>query len=107
VSTTSTWPTADDGTARREFAQRERTLAQYGLTPDDYDRLLTAQGERCAICQAYDPGPDRHTFVVDHDHDTGRVRGLLCGPCNMGLGLLGDHVGSIAAALHYLQHGPL
>jgi len=55
----------------------------YGLTIDSYTALLDKQGERCAICRS----PDRR-LVVDHDHQTGRVRGLLCNRCNNHLGWL-------------------
>ena len=65
---------------------RAKTLAQYGLTPEDYDRMLAAQGGRCAICGTDNPGGQGNRLHVDHDHETGRVRGLLCQGCNARLG---------------------
>lgn len=66
---------------------RKRSLRQrYGITVEDYDRMLEEQGGHCALCPAV-PGVRR--LHVDHDHVTGRVRGLLCLPCN--------------GAVHYLE----
>jgi hypothetical protein len=56
---------------------------KYGITPDDYARRLQAQGGGCAICG--EP-PGEIALHVDHCHETGRVRGLLCFSCNAGLG---------------------
>jgi len=55
---------------------------KYGLTREDHERLMLDQGGRCAMCGA------ESVLVVDHDHDTGVVRGLLCRTCNIGLGWL-------------------
>ena len=57
---------------------------------EDYKRILSEQGGRCAVCGTDKPG-GHGSFHVDHDHETSAVRGLLCGKCNMGLGLLGDN----------------
>jgi hypothetical protein len=58
--------------------------ATYGITPEQYDEMLSAQGGTCAICAA-PPRPSRR-LAVDHDHQTGKIRGLLCGLCNVSLG---------------------
>ena len=52
----------------------------YGLEPGDYERMYKEQGGTCAICQRATGKTKK--LAVDHDHDTGLVRGLLCGPCN-------------------------
>jgi Autographiviridae endonuclease VII len=57
---------------------------QYGLSLDDFAALLSAQGNRCAICRTDDAG-GRGDWHVDHDHETERVRGLLCHRCNVAL----------------------
>jgi len=71
----------------------------YNLTPEGYDALVAAQGGRCAICL------DRAELVVDHDHDTGLVRGLLCPHCNTGLGRFRDCLDSLRRAIDYLRGG--
>ena len=75
----------------------------YGVTLDDYDRMAEQQGHKCAICNSEDPRGNGSRFAVDHDHKTGRVRGLLCGPCNMGIGKLGDDIALLTAAIEYLK----
>ena len=57
------------------------------------------QGGVCAICGAVPP--EDGSFHVDHDHETGRVRGLLCVRCNIGLGQLGDDVEVLSGAIGY------
>lgn len=79
-----------------------RKLAEYGLTPDQFERMLTAQGEACAICE--DSCAER--LCVDHDHATGRVRGLLCKPCNAGLGRFRDSAELLTRAARYISDGP-
>lgn len=74
-------------------------LKNYGLTPEDYEMLLVNQEERCAICGET---PLRGVLYVDHDHETGKVRGLLCGACNSGLGQFRDDPNVLRAAIDYL-----
>jgi len=78
-----------------------KLLRQYGLTFKQYEAMLTACGGRCQICGGE---PNGHGQLhVDHCHETGKVRGLLCGSCNMGLGNLGDNAASLRRALEYLE----
>jgi Recombination endonuclease VII len=80
-------------------ARPEKRLAQvYGLSPQDYDAMLAEQGGVCAICKTR---PDKPLFV-DHSHATGKVRGLLCRPCNFSLGFMRDDPRLTAAATEYL-----
>jgi hypothetical protein len=81
---------------------RERILGKYGLTLVEYNALLAAQGGGCAICKATKSGgPTSDRLNVDHDHDTRRVRGLLCHKCNVGLGHFRD-IQVLHAAIAYL-----
>lgn len=69
----------------------------YGLTLDDYDRMLEAQGGQCVCGVVEDP------LHVDHDHDTGEVRGLLCGSCNRTLGMALDSPERLLVLARYLR----
>ena len=81
----------------------KNVTAKYGLTPDDYWRMSDAQDGKCAICLTrWRTRP----LYIDHDHDTGQVRELLCGRCNTALGQLADDPGSTQRATDYLlRHG--
>lgn len=83
--------------------QRERTFKQrYGLTLADYKDMLVKQGGHCVLCSRT-PEQERYGRLnVDHCHETGRVRGLLCTPCNHALGMLGDNVAGLQKAVEYL-----
>lgn len=77
---------------------------KYGMTEPEVQELLESQGGRCAICnRSIEYGGNKQaSAVVDHDHATGRVRGLLCTPCNRGIGLFGDDPQALIAASMYL-----
>ncbi len=65
---------------------RKGDLAKkYSLTHEQYEAILLAQGGGCAICGSTDPGPRNKNMHIDHNHATGAVRGILCGPCNTAL----------------------
>ena len=79
------WYDANRGKALN--LERERAWRKlYGITGDDYARMLAEQGGGCAICGAKSPGKRARYFAVDHCHVTGTVRGLLCIKCNWRLG---------------------
>lgn len=80
-----TSPTYKDSHRRAVLKHR------YGVTPEWYDETLAAQGGHCALCPATVPGGRGEFFSVDHDHETGRVRALLCHMCNTGLGWYENH----------------
>lgn len=74
----------------------------YGLTAEAYRALWESHDGRCAICGNEPTGQKRH-LSVDHDHDTGKVRGLLCNGCNSALGHLKDDPTRCEAAASYLR----
>ena len=74
---------------------------QYGITQQEFNELVDFQDGLCGIC-----GDELDKINIDHDHDTGMVRGLLCTKCNTGLGHLGDSIDGIKKALHYLNNQP-
>lgn len=76
--------------------------SKYKLTLAEYLRLYVAQTGVCAIC--FDPSREGDRgLVVDHDHETGAVRALLCARCNSAIGLLGDDPGTVSSAMRYLE----
>lgn len=84
-----------NGGARKYHMKR-----RYGITLEDFDALLAKQGFLCPICLK------RPAVHVDHDHATGRVRGILCEMCNGGLGQFRDNPRTIESAIEYLErHG--
>lgn len=90
---------------REDQADRHRvyTLAKYGLGAEDYAALERSQDGRCAICRTNEPGSRSGVWHVDHCHETGAVRGLLCTGCNTGLGIFRDDRDRLAAAIKYLE----
>jgi hypothetical protein len=83
---------------------RSFRLRLYGLTLERYDEMLEEQDHRCAICGGDGERVDgRAPLVVDHDHETNRVRALLCNGCNAGLGMFGDDPERLRATADYLE----
>jgi hypothetical protein len=74
---------------------------EYGLAPDEITLLLSV--DRCAICKHAWGETRAAQPVIDHDHKTGRVRGVICGGCNLGLGKFGDDPARLSAAATYLR----
>lgn len=96
---------------RARYAERGRLpchtaakLKKYGLSLEQYEEMLKRQRGVCAVCGHV--CATGKILSVDHDHDTGRVRGLLCNSCNLGIGQLGDSLDRLRAATAYLEsHG--
>jgi len=85
----------------RERANRYRR--DYGINLADYDSILKFQNGGCAICGRT---PKNRRLDVDHDHQNGKVRGLLCALCNRGLGYFFSHAVTVAKAAQYLAETP-
>lgn len=77
-------------------------MMPHGLTKVQFDEMLISQAGVCAICYK---GNGRKRLVIDHDHETGQVRGLLCSLCNTGIGMMKDDVGNLNSAIKYLSRG--
>lgn len=85
---------------------KRRSLKAYGLTPEAYDAILEAQNYVCKICNSPETSRNKGNFrslAVDHDHFTGRIRGLLCNRCNVLLGFAKDNPTILLKALQYLK----
>ncbi len=97
------------GNLVREREREYRLLRRYGITMEQRDALIESQDGKCALCDCVLtdlrlPSPSGHNYpCIDHDHKTGKVRGILCVGCNRALGRLGDSVDSIQKVLNYLE----
>lgn len=84
-------------------ARRARHLVKtYGITPEEWDEMLANQNGACAICMTPQTTRKLHT---DHDHRTGKIRGLLCTNCNHAIGALMDDPDLLRSAIQYLESG--
>jgi len=89
------------------YRMRSALKTMYGITIEQYNEMLDRQGGVCAICGEEETRTNKGTIralCVDHNHDTGMVRGLLCANCNNGIGYLGDSADRVRSALEYLEH---
>lgn len=87
---------------RKESIRSKLRERVYGLSEEDYQALIKKQDGRCVICRSQDPGRSKY-WNVDHCHDSGKVRGLLCTTCNTGLGHFKDDAELLKAAVKYLE----
>lgn len=81
-----------------EYRRRWNLAKRYGITMEQYADLWDRQGRACGLC-----GKQGTRTVVDHDHATNVVRGILCPGCNVGLGLLGDNLDGVLRAVRYFS----
>jgi len=75
---------------------------KYNISVEDYDNLYNSQSGRCAICGKHQAELNKR-LSVDHNHDTGDIRGLLCLSCNVAIGLFGDNIQIVEEVLAYLN----
>ena len=85
--------------ARNEARKSQHKLEKYGLTQEEYDRIVSGP---CHICGSTDGGGRWGKMCLDHDHNTGQLRGALCAKCNKAIGLLRDDPEIIRQAAIYL-----
>lgn len=78
-------------------------MSRFGMSLGEYNQLLKEQNECCKICGQKET-VDNKTLSVDHCHKTGKVRGLLCHSCNVGLGAFKDNPESLKKAIDYLSN---
>ena len=86
---------------RAAASPKRRFYKRYGLDLQQYTSLVERSGGVCEICSS--PQTNGKELCIDHCHETGRVRGLLCTKCNMALGLFNDNVGLLDKAKEYLN----
>jgi hypothetical protein len=102
--------TVGDWSAERVLRKHEkerdhRLRRNYGISTDQYDLMFQEQAGLCAICRSPET-TKKKTLSVDHDHETGTTRKLLCHHCNSLLGHAKDNVGILQSAIQYLKGYP-
>lgn len=84
---------------QKGYKRKSLLKTNYGMSLEEYERLLTDQSFGCAICGNNN---GNKVMFVDHDHDSGQVRGLLCTRCNCAIGLFEDDIEKMAKAIEYI-----
>ncbi len=85
----------------KNYAKSTGRFKKYGITKEQFNDMIDNQNNQCAICNK-ELSSEIH---IDHDHATGKVRGILCGKCNKGLGQFDDNVEFLRNAINYLDNG--
>lgn len=98
---------AKDPERRKKYLRDWRLRTLYDVTADWWDETLASQGGGCAICGAEDAGGgskhEKRRLMVDHSHETGKARGLLCSACNLAIGSMKDSPERLEKAASYLR----
>lgn len=93
--------------SKKRQSRRDRHLRdEHGITEEEFQNMLTAQGGVCYICKTDTP-KGRTKFHIDHNHETGEIRGILCHNCNIGLGHFKDDPDLLYAGIKYLMRPPV
>ena len=87
----------------KTYYREHHLMSKYGISEVEYEEMAAAQDHRCRICKIESKYVEYGKLAVDHDHDTGEVRGLLCKKCNQAIGLLQDRSDFCEAAGTYLK----
>lgn len=86
---------------RRAYLRAHHAKKKYGMTHEEaFERF----GHRCMVCNSADDGGSRDNLAIDHDHESGEVRGVLCIRCNQGIGFFYDDPALLRAAAAYLEN---
>lgn len=93
---------------RLKRKQSQRKLLAYGLDEDDYNSMLKKQNNVCAICKDQESAFDSRlkvfkSLAIDHDHNTGKVRELLCSKCNLTIGRVGEDINLLQSMIDYIK----
>jgi hypothetical protein len=91
---------------RKAIQRRADFKAKYGITPEVYDKMLVSQKHLCAICLEHQ-SKFKLSFAVDHCHETGKVRALLCTNCNTALGLIKENHQTMQRVISYVMRHKL
>lgn len=103
----SEWYLKYKETTLKKYSRANYLKVTFNITVADYDRMVSSQNNHCAACgcapDSENSGCKYGILEVDHDHQTGKIRGLLCGRCNRGLGQFQDSVIRLEQAVTYLR----
>ena len=94
---------AENKELRHEIRMKSYLQRTYGISNEEYDKMRHEQGYCCRICSRHESEVQHGRLCVDHCHDSGKVRGLLCKKCNSAIGLLGENCDILRAAIEYLN----
>jgi len=86
-----------------DLKKRQHLKYNYGITLEEYNEKIQGQEHKCAICEVDKPGGNGAYFYVDHNHNTGQVRGLLCHNCNFVIGYAKENIGILLKSVEYLS----
>jgi len=98
-------PKAERQTAYQKYKKtirNENLIKKFGITLDEYNRMLTSQGGVCKICGKVEK--TNKDLAVDHCHNTNKIRGLLCSSCNIGIGCFKESINTLKIAIKYLEN---
>ncbi len=95
--------TSDYNLRNRPHIKDNHLKRKYGITLTEFNKMLDEQDRCCAICGATEPGGKWKNFHVDHDHETRKVRGLLCNSCNVTLGAVKEDIHTLKSMIQYLE----
>lgn len=87
----------------KKLGRKYRMKHLYNLTEAQFEAMEAAQGGKCAVCKTATGTKGKDKLVVDHCHDTGAVRGLLCDTCNRALGFFRDSTETLQSAIDYIN----
>ncbi len=88
----------------KQYYKTANRRRNYNLEPEEYELLLSKSNNLCMICSS---PPKTKSLHIDHDHKTGKVRGLLCHGCNTAIGLLKEDIEIMKKAIQYIQENGL
>lgn len=91
-----------------EFYRKHDLKRKFGITQEDYEKILESQNGVCSICECEESTKHRYkegsqNLAIDHCHETGIIRGLLCSNCNRGIGMFKDNPKFLISAAEYLN----
>lgn len=88
---------------KKRYVKNHSLMRSFGINIEQYEEMIVVQQNRCGICGGYQR--NEKSLAVDHNHTTGKIRGLLCDDCNFGIGFLKDNEQILRNAIDYLRLG--